>query len=218
MRSLLFQTIVPLFLVAFMPQLCAADVITIINPSFEDPALQDDEVIGNVNGWVIDGTGGGTWNINTSSYWNTPAPDGNQVGYATDSSFVGPASLTQDLSVSLLANSTYSLDAYVGHPIGFATQYSIDLLAGGNILASVSGTGPEGSFQLISFNFNSAGSAFVGQTLGIRLYSADAQTAFDAISLNVISVPEPSSLALISLITMCIACASKRSRRTMPCT
>ena len=73
------------------------------------------------------------------------------------------------------------------------TVYTVSLLAGTNVLASTSGTGPEGSFATFSVTFNSNGSSFLGQSLEIVLLTR-AQTAFDAIALTgQSSVPEPSA-------------------------
>jgi hypothetical protein len=57
------------------------------------------------------------------------------------------------------------LTGQVGHPIGFGattgTLHSVELLAGTNVLASISGTGPEGSFTPFQVAFDSTGSPFV---------------------------------------------------------
>lgn len=189
-----------ILIIILFPRVANADLIFINNPSFENDVLGDGNFTASINGWSISGTGGGTWNINnTPVFWNTPAPHGNQIGYATDASQAGSASISQTLSTSLASNSEYTLDVFVGHPTGFGTSYTIDLLAGANVLATKSGIGPQGSFQLETLTFDSLGSAFVGQPLGIRLYSDSPQTAFDSVSLSVTSVPEPSSLALAGL-------------------
>ncbi|MHB8971675.1 MAG: hypothetical protein ACYC3X_11935 [Pirellulaceae bacterium] len=128
------------------------DIITIVNPSFEDPLLSNNNAVADWNGWQIFGASpGGTWNINESEFWNVPAPDGNNVGYLAGAGAPGEsASGTQLLGVNLVADSNYQLSFFVGHPIGYGatlgTQYAVDLRAGGNVLASVSGTGQEGSF------------------------------------------------------------------------
>lgn len=200
MRSIVLQSVFQAGFFIWQCAICPADVIPIMNPSFENTVLQNGGVVNSVDGWVVGVNGGGTWNINGSNFWSTPAPDGNQVGFAPNAQFGGPSWLVQGLNVSLLQGSIYTLEAYVGHPIGFATQYSIELHAGSNVLASTSGTGPAGSFQLISLTFDSSGSPFVGETLGIYLKSAGTQTAFDSVSLNVTSVPEPS----VSTLGLCI--------------
>jgi hypothetical protein len=197
----------------------SADVITILNPSFEDPILNDGEFVVGWNDWVLSGASpGGTWNINNSStFWNTPAPDGNQIGYLAGTDASGsPADALQNLGVNLSSNADYVLSVDVGHPIGFGstlgTEFTIELLAGGNVLSSFTGTGQEGSFQNFQLLFNSTGSAFVGQELAIRLASSRDQSAFDALSLSFTAVPEPSVFSLLALGTV-VAAARRRARK-----
>lgn len=204
-----------------------ADFVPIVNPGFENPA---DPVFntGPIVGWTISGSGAGVWNINDAplGFWSTTAPEGKQIGY------VGrelptppgtPASISQTLSFALQADTTYTLTGQVGHPIGFGgspdpdTVYTIELLAGANVLNSISGTGPEGTFTPFSLAFNSAGSSFLGQALQIRLSSNKAQTGFDDLRLEsstpLVGVPEPSSLLLTFLGGCGVIAATRRRRR-----
>ncbi len=98
----------------------------------------------------------------------------------------------------------YSLSGYVGHPLGFAsgTIYTVSLYAGGNLLTSLSGTGPDGNFEAFSFDFDSTGSAYVGQQLEIRLGGNKAQTVFDTIQLNSDSPRVPDSGTTLALLGM----------------
>lgn len=198
----------------------SADDITILNASFEDPALSDGDFndLG-WNDWLLSGAApGGVWNINNSgTFWTTAAPDGNQVGYLAGTDAPGsPADAIQNLGVNLLSNADYLLSVDVGHPIGFGstlgTEFTIELLAGGNLLSSFTGTGPEGSFQNYQLLFDSTGSAFVGQELAIRLASSRDQSAFDAVSLSFTAVPEPSVFSLLVLGTV-VAAARRRRRK-----
>ncbi|TWU24607.1 PEP-CTERM sorting domain-containing protein [Bythopirellula polymerisocia] len=194
-------------------------LITIVNHSFEDPSLTDGVDVVDWNGWNFTLGTGGTWNINGNAFWNVPAPDGNNVGYLTNSLEPGiPAEATQSLDVNLLANSSYKLLFIVGHPIGFGatvgTEFTADLRAGGNILASVSGTGLEGSFQQVQLLFDSTGSSFIGQELSVNFYSSQPQTAFDSVQLSVTTVPEPSSALLFAF---GLAAAMRfRRKRSLP--
>ncbi len=182
--------------------LASGDVIAIVNSSFEDPVLNDGVNVVGWEGWQLYSPAttraGGTWNINgESTYWNVSAPHGNNVGYLTNGNFPeDSASGTQSLGVNLLADSNYQLSFFVGHPIGYATgtQYEAGLYAGQNILASISGTGPEGSFQQVQLDFDSTGSSFIGEELSIYFFSSRVQTAFDDIRLSVSSVPEPATI------------------------
>jgi hypothetical protein len=197
--------------------------IAIVNPGFESPSTATFNGLA-PTGWVLSGVGsGGVWNINDAPLgsWTTTAPDGNQVAYLSGVfPGTGPGTLSQVLTSTLQANEIYTLSGQVGHPINFGstlgTQYTAELVAGGNVIASTSGTGPEGSFTPFSLMFDSTGSAFVGQSLEIRLSSDQPQTAFDAIVLDgpadIGAVPEPGSL-IVWCGSALICCAAVWARR-----
>lgn len=180
--------------------------VTIINPGFEaQPQVPNSFGTGNPTGWIVTGSGGGWWNITSNVFWNSAAPEGNQVGFvARNDPTPGPASMSQVLAATLLPDTAYTLTGSVGHPLGFGTTpnpdtvYTVELLAGNALLASLTGTGPEGAFTTFQLAFDSTGSALVGQALQIRLSSSQPQTAFDNIRLDVAGgVPEPSTLLLL---------------------
>ena len=192
-----------------------AVAIPIVNAGFESP-VTNSVIDNNVTGWTIGGTGwAGVWNINANSFgfWTVPAPEGNQIAYISNVGQGTAASLSQGLGSLLIAGFQYTLTGFVGHPLGFGstpnpdTVYTVELLAGANVLGSISGTGPEDHFAAFQLDFDSTGSAFAGQQLGIRLSSNQPQTGFDAIGLVVNplapplpgDVPEPASLALLGL-------------------
>jgi hypothetical protein len=179
----------------------SADLIPIANASFEDPPT--DTFVAIANGWSFGGSGGGVWNINNDSlqFWNVPAPDGNQIGYLSPADTGGLATMMQTLSTNLQADTFYTLSAWVGHPVGYPATFTMELLAGSQVLASYSGTGPQGSFQRYQVTFDSTGSSYVGQPLGIELVSDRPQTGFDAITLNAspTAVPEPSTAVVAAL-------------------
>ena len=177
--------------------------IAIPNAGFEDPPTAS---FGRaINDWTILGDAG-AWNINAMplGFWTVPAPEGNQVATLVGVGVPGPGTLSQVVGL-LAADTIYTFSGMVGHPIGFSsgTIYTAQLVAGGNILATTSGTGPEGSFIGFEVVFNSAGSPYLGMPLEVVLSSNQAQTAFDAIALNSdaaeTAVPEPASIVLFSL-------------------
>jgi hypothetical protein len=120
--------------------------------------------------------------------------------------------MSQILSATLQADTEYTLSGQVGHPIGFGsslgTVFTAQLIAGSNVLASVSGTGPEGSFEPFQVTFDSSGSPYLGQTLEIVLSSSQAQTGFDEIALNaqlLTAAPEPAGFALFGIAVVALA-------------
>ena len=178
-----------------------ASLIPIVNPGFEDPATQT-FTVGSAPGWSISGNSGGVWNINATplGVWTVPAPEGNQIGWLSRADGSGAAAMTQTLSDVLAPNTSYTLSGFVGHPAGSSTAvYGVTLFAGGNPVATMSGSGPNGSFQAFSLSFDSTGSSFVGQTLAIQLFSDRPQTGFDDIRLEAILIPTPGAATLIGL-------------------
>jgi hypothetical protein len=187
-----------------------ADWITIVNASFEDPVLPGNTTgtWGEWPGWSLFGDSpGSVWNINGSnSFWNTAAPDGNNVGYLAGTDAPGQtAEAFQSLGVNIQDNSIYNLSVFVGHPLGYGStlgsQYIIQLWAANTVIASTIGTGPEGSFTEVQLSYDSTGSSYLGQELRIRLVSTREQTAFDALRLSVTSIPEPTN-ALFGLVLL----------------
>ena len=190
-----------LAVVAMLAWHCPAHAgsIAIINAGFEAQVTSGYTNDVDPPGWILSGSGGGVWNINADplGFWSVHAPQGNQVGWLSPAG-AGPATFSQVLSFVLQTDTTYTLTGEVGHPIGYEATYTVSLLAGTNILASISGTGPQGSFASFTLSFDSLGSSYVGQSLEIELSSSKAQTAFDAIALTGQSVPEPSGTFLLA--------------------
>ena len=186
----------------------SAVLISINNASFEDPSTTTTSSV--ITGWTIGGTGGaGVWNLTTfaSGFWTVPAPAGDQIAFLSNAPAPGSAAtIRQSLGVLLAADTVYTLSGKVGHPSNpagdptFLATYTATLLAGSNVLVSTSGTGPLGTFADFAVSFDSTGSGFVGvEILGIQLSSSNAQTGFDAISLDAAPVPEPSTLLLFGV-------------------
>jgi hypothetical protein len=196
------------------------DLIPITNSGFENPALRTAPLYGQAPiGWTVSPAGprileGGVWNINAAPsvlgtlFWTVGAPEGTQIGYLSSTV---PALMEQTLNAVLEPDTTYTLTGEFGHPIGFGTTlapptvFTAELLAGSHLLASWSGTGPDGRFIPFQLTFDSVGSPFSGQALQIRFASSQPQTGFDAIALDgtadphVASVPEPSTLTLFGV-------------------
>lgn len=211
-------------IVANAPKADAA-LLNIANAGFEDPVLADNGFTENVlPGWTAydpsnlfstdptQGSSYGAFNPGTATYPGG-VPEGNNDAYIYLSNAVGSgvAGISQTLSDVLTANTQYNLTVDVGNPAAYTgfpelagfPGYAVQLLAGGNVLASESSLTPgEGAFGTSTLSYTaSAGSAFLGQALEIRLLNTLSNTGtevdFDNVRLNAISataVPEPTSM------------------------
>jgi hypothetical protein len=182
--------------------LYADSVIPVQNASFENLSSSSTTGCGTgcfynsgpIPGWITTGNSGSFQPNNT--YFNLPLPNGNVVGYTNG------GTISQDLGVSLLPNSFYTLSVFVGSRLdSYKGPYSIALDAGGTPLASLTGFSseilPAGSFtdEILTF---STGSTVAPGDLSIVLGNpGDPQGDFDNVSLAVRAVPEPNSLIML---------------------
>lgn len=204
MKNKILKAALAVAVVLGLPLQVQAYSITILNASFEAPVVSG-ATYGILPNWVLSPSNeGGVWNLNNNlggcpgDCWTPGAPDGNQIGWLSVGPSPGsPASMSQVLSNVLLANNTYTLTGFVGHPLHFqlGTIYKAELIAGSSTLASVSGTGPEADFAPFTLSYSSGAGPAIGQPLEIRLSSNQAQTGFDAISLT--AVPDGGLTALL---------------------
>lgn len=186
--------------------LAMASEITIVNPSFEDPVLPNDNdfVDGSFPGWTILGGGAGGA-FNPDSIYQE-AYDGNNVMWIN-----GGIQMFQTLADTALAG-TYTLEVYVNHrirPDGHIgpNDYDIELLVDGVSVPAASKTLPVTlgtSWQLATATFDFAdGDPRIGGQLGVRFSNyntvdpAPRQQHFDAVSLTY--VPEPATASLLIL-------------------
>jgi PEP-CTERM motif len=192
-----------------------ATTLTIINPSFELPAVTMGGLQTGATGWDILGpnTDSGVWNIEDAplGFWNTPVPglDGNQVAYLASGFSPAGGGLAQTLSCSACSldpGFLYTLTGVVGVPkLESSTtpspNYLISLWAGSNLLGSISGSGPERTLAPFTLLVKGSDfSRFTGQQLRIELFSDGPQTAVDALALQATAaVPEPGSVALFAV-------------------
>jgi hypothetical protein len=138
-----------------------------------------------IPGWTITGPGGSFQP--TATYLALPAQDGQTVAYSMG------GTIGQVLTTTLLANSTYTLSVDVGHRMdGYATNYTIELLAGGTILNTLTGNSgniPAGAIATQTLTYTSGTSVTSGQLLEIRLIAAGNQGDFDDVSLTAVTMP-----------------------------
>jgi hypothetical protein len=97
--------------------------------------------------------------------------------------------ISQVLTSTLQASSTYTLSVDVGHRLDVnAMSYTIELVTGGVALNSATGnvaTIPAGNFATESVSYTSPAGVAAGQPLEIRLISDGAQIDFDNVRLTV---------------------------------
>ncbi|GCA69029.1 hypothetical protein MiYa_00551 [Microcystis aeruginosa NIES-2519] len=177
--------------------------IPILNHSFESPTapMQAGNLyysMNVINNWTLvpnpsnalQGVFSPMMAPSTMSAFTDPIPDGSQTAYSNG------GTISQVLNATLQANTRYTLGAYVGNrnSLAFPT-YSIQLRAGGNLLASNGSVTPaDGEFELVTVNYTSDSMVTPGQALEIRLVSSGVQANFDLITLNATPIPEPSAI------------------------
>jgi hypothetical protein len=181
----------------------------VVNGSFESPTpdaswVDDPAAGGNrpvpakiPTGWQ------GTGEVNlfrpsTVAYPSGVGPDGLQIGATGD--IFGPGALFQDLPVTLIAGSTYSVSGFIGNRAdsGGSGEILLETTLGAIVASTGAVTSPSGTFQKVGFSYTALpGNPNLGEGLRIVLdRPTGLQANFDDIQ---ITVPEPSSLLIASL-------------------
>jgi hypothetical protein len=184
-----------------------ATAIAVANHSFESQVLADGINVVGIAGWS---SGGGVFNplVGPTGSFSNPVPDGNNTAW------LNGGSVSQVLNAFLLANSTYTLQVEVGDRRDSTFPgYSVSLTAGGHVLATESALTPNDGFltSVISFT-TQATNPYLGQLLGITLHSNGIQTNFDNVRLDVSTVPEPASTAMMLAGLAWLGMAARRRR------
>ena len=171
----------------------SADLLTVVNPSFEDDVLAEGQFASFANGWSSFGDAG-TYNPTIEDYPGG-VPDGQNVGFV---SAFGPT-IGQVLVDVLEADTLYELSMWVGNRVGSSfPAYSIQLLAGGTVIAEdLNSLAPgDGEFLQSSLSyFASDTDPLLGQTLEIRMGSFGVPANFDDVQLSATSIPEPAFIS-----------------------
>ncbi len=174
-----------------------AVAVNILNAGFESPAAPRQSAgyyysVNDITSWQVtpdQGSAAGVFNVPASaagtgnnSLYNQPAPQGSQIAYNNG------GTISQQLSTTLAANTTYKLSAFVGRRSDLAFPgYNVVLTAGGNVLAfNDSVTPAPGGFAPLNVTYtSSSSSAGIGQALGISLIAKDGgQIDFDNFALD----------------------------------
>jgi hypothetical protein len=201
----------------------SATPITVSNPSFEALVLSCTPgpncfTLGDIPGWIPSNVPStATFKPSTGAEGGgefVGIPDG--VNVAAIGNAIGGTNIFQALTATVSANTLYTLKVSVGARADFPfSEYTIDLEAGGTVLASDSSLNPSpGTFVPDTITFSSGPApATLSEQLGIRLTAsgrsvtgAGAQADFDQVLLDAapsVSVPEPNTLFLF--VTCCFA-------------
>lgn len=224
-----------------LPLAAEATLVTINNPSFEDPITSPATFSGGMTfgptGWTVYNSGAtdndryfGVWNPTTTNSYTDPVPDGANVGvvFLNNPANFAEAGLRQVLAATLQLSTQYTLTVEVGNfapganPMNWNFTgfpgYRVDLFAGSTLIGSDNNTllPAEGRFLTSTVSVTTGVShANAGQALGIRLVNLNGpgiEVNFDRVRLDATSVPEPSSAALGALAALLAMNARRRSK------
>ncbi len=214
-----------------LPVVAYSATLVVVNSGFETTPTPNGTFLGNGTtgpagwGWTVFNTGPtngnrafGVWDpTGTLSYVPT-RPVGENIGVIFLDDTLGlEAGLRQVLVDTLQLSTEYTLTVEVGNfgpsvgdPWNFTgfPGYRVDLLAGSTVLASDNNTlAPgEGIFLTSTVTFTTGLShANAGQALSIRLVNLNGtgvEVNFDNVNLTATAIPEPSSLALLTVGTL----------------
>jgi len=169
-------------------------IIPVTNNSFENQQFAP-------GGWAAGAAG---WNVNGVGGVYAPTPNVITATNGTNVAWLNSGYMSQTLATTLAANSSYTLTVDVGQRADFgAIRYTVELLAGGTVLAADdSSLNPDsGQFLTSTLTYDSLGGNLIGQNLEIRLFNTGTQqVVFDNVNLTdppVGNVPEPASLVLL---------------------
>lgn len=176
--------------------------LPILNAGFENPVQADNAFNFAIPDWIGLGEHG-VWRPVAASFFSTPVPEGNQIGY------INGTSISQTL-VDVVEQGSYVLSAEVGRRNdGFVGDILIELLGGASVITSATLTVPEqtlGTFELLTTapGVVGAGSPLLGQALTVRISRlTGSQVDFDDVRVEFTAsgggtaAPEPGTLGLL---------------------
>ena len=193
----------------------SSNAVVIMNPSFEvDDVANGGFTNGLATGWDTAGNVTGTQDFVSGTA--PTATDGEQHGVVSFQVFNAlPTSLSQLTPHTINAGDTITLTVDVGQVGAFSGSEATISLYGstlglGTALSNTNGTALQAGIapasgayllnQTVTYTALASGDPFAGQQIGILfLNSVGTQTLFDNVRLDIVAVPEPGSLALLSL-------------------
>jgi hypothetical protein len=174
--------------------------IDILNASFENPGLSDDEHSPTIADWNIGvSKGAGVFNPTSAHFTGGDVPDGVQTAYLND------GAIGQWLDSYLTVNTTYTLKVDIGHRSdtsfpGYMVELVVKEISGSTAIALDDSTltPSPGEFATSIVSFTALpGDPNLNKRLGIRLTTDGVQTNFDNVRLD--ATPEPSTIFLMCL-------------------
>ena len=186
-KSLIYAIVgfVTVVCLPFSPATADEQAITIDNPGFEDPVLdEDDWTWGDVPGWTLVGgeatgvEGSGVWNVTLTDFDPVVAPEGENVLFTEYLPEGIAKGVAQVLTETFAVNTDYTLTAEVGNSNYYYNGgYSVQLLAAGVVIAEDNDTlwpdYKKWATSTVVYTYDPADSALVGQPLEIRLLNLE---------------------------------------------
>jgi hypothetical protein len=164
---------------------------------------------GPIPDWTLSGVGAGSWQPGSNNvYFNQPLPDGPTVAYVN-------GTLSQDLDVTLLPNTEYTVTVDVGDRLdGYRGGWSIALDAGTMQMCESSGQTTSitvGTFAQETCSFITGSSVPSGDLSVILGGSGNgANATFDNVS---VAAPEPAEIGMLAIGLFTIAVAGVLAKR-----
>jgi hypothetical protein len=190
---------------AFVGGSVRADSVTVQNASFGtfNPLTSTGGCAAgcayNVSGvpdWTSVGTAGSFQPGSGPTYFSAPLPDGNILAYVID------GSLSQDLG-ALLPDTTYTLTVEVGDRLdGQSGNFTIALNDGGTLECGDSGSSSSitaGTFAAETCSFTTGSDPVGDLIVALGNNNTNLQADFADVTVNAVSAPEPSSIALLGV-------------------
>jgi hypothetical protein len=198
--------------VSLAPNRASATAITVLNPSFEQPAPPyaypfpgGTYSIGGITDWT---GAGGQFGQQTAGDLYSYLPDG--VAFA----YTNGGSISQTVGATAIAGDTYTLTVDVGtRSDGYNGPVIVDLIVDGIVTAALGSYAPSGTWSPWTATFT-ASAADAGGSIAIDLISnGGPQADFDNVQLNSTAAPLPATLPLLASSLLMVGLFGWRSKR-----